>query len=82
MDIKTGKGSIKITDIRGNVKLLTEDGGISIGNVTGGNVDAHTSGDRIKVGNVEGNVTLDTSGGSIKLGEITGKSCINDSSCI
>lgn len=82
VDLKTGKGSIKVTDIKGNVKLLTGDGGIRVGNVTGGNVDARTSGDSIRVGNVEGDVKVDTSGGSIRLGEITGKSSINESSNI
>jgi hypothetical protein len=82
VDLKTGKGSIKLTDIKGNVKLFTNDGGISIGNVTGGNVDAHTSGDSVKVGNVKGDVEVDTSGGSIQLGEVTGKSRINESGSI
>ena len=82
VDLKTGKGSIRITDINGNVKLLTGDGGIRIGNVEGGNVYAQTSGDSIKVGNVEGDVKLNTSGGSVRLGKITGKSSINESDTI
>ncbi len=81
VDMKTDRGSINIDDIKGNVKLLTSDGGISVGNVTDGNVDARTSGDRVKVGNVKGGIKVDTSGGSIQLGKITGKSCINESGC-
>ena len=82
VDLKTGKGSIKVTDIKGNVKLITSDGGIRVGNVTGGNVYAQTSGDSIRVGNVEGDVKVDTSGGSVRLGKITGKSSINEPNSI
>ncbi len=80
IDLKTAKGSIKVTDIKGNVKLITGDGGIGIGNVEGGNVYAQTSGDSIRVGNVEGDVKVNTSGGSVRLGKITGKSSINEPS--
>ena len=82
VDLKTGKGSIKVTDIKGNIKLITSDGGIRVGNVTGGNVYAQTSGDSIRVGNVEGDVKVDTSGGSVRLGKITGKSSVNEPNSI
>ena len=81
VDLKTREGLIDLADIKGNVKLLTKDGNIVIGNVKDGNVDARTSGDSIKVGNVKGGIKVDTSGGTIQLGEITGKSCINESGC-
>ncbi|GAH22009.1 unnamed protein product, partial [marine sediment metagenome] len=43
LDLKTGGGSIGVADISGEVKVNTSGGSISIGNVTQGNVDAHTS---------------------------------------
>ena len=80
VNLETGGGSIKVSDIQGKVTVDTSGGSITIGNVSGGNdVDANTSGGSIKVGDVDGNLKVDTSGGSIKLGSIKGKSTIETS---
>ncbi len=79
VDLKTGGGSIKVDDIKGEVKVNTSGGSIKIGNVAQGNVDAHTSGGSIKVGDVDGNLKVNTSGGSIRLGKISGTSSIDTS---
>jgi len=79
LELKTGGGSIGVTDISGELKVNTSGGSINIGNVTRGNVDAHTSGGNIIVGDVDGNLKVDTSGGNIRLGKISGKSSIDTS---
>ena len=77
--LKTGGGSIEVSDISGEVKVKTSGGNIRIGNVLQGNVEAKTSGGNINVGDVGGNLKVDTSGGNIRLGNINGKSSIDTS---
>ena len=79
LDLKTGGGSIEVSDISGEVKVNTSGGNISIGDVIQGNVEAKTSGGNINVGDVDGNLKVDTSGGNIRLGKINGKSSIDTS---
>lgn len=79
LDLKTGGGSIKVSELEGHVKVHTSGGSIKIGDISNGDVDANTSGGSIKVGDVEGNLKVDTSGGSIRLGKVTGTSDIDTS---
>jgi hypothetical protein len=79
LDLKTGGGSIEVSDISGEVKVNTSGGNIIIGDVIQGNVEAKTSGGNINVGDVDGNLKVDTSGGNIRLGKINGKSSIDTS---
>jgi DUF4097 and DUF4098 domain-containing protein YvlB len=79
LDLKTGGGSIEVSDISGEVKVNTSGGNIIIGDVIQGNVEAKTSGGNINVGDVDGNLNVDTSGGNIRLGKINGKSSIDTS---
>ena len=79
LELKTGGGSIEVSDISGEVKVNTSGGNISIGDVNQGNVEAKTSGGNINVGDVDGNLKVDTSGGNIQLGKINGKSSIDTS---
>ena len=79
LDLKTGGGSIEVSDIRGEVKVKTSGGNIRIGDVIQGNVEARTSGGNINVGDVDGYLKVDTSGGNIRLGKINGKSLIDTS---
>jgi len=79
LDLKTGGGSIEVSDISGEVKVNTSGGNIRIGDVIQGSVEAKTSGGNIKVGDVDGSLKVDTSGGNIQLGKINGKSSIDTS---
>jgi DUF4097 and DUF4098 domain-containing protein YvlB len=79
LDLKTGGGSIEVSDVSGEVKVKTSGGNIRIGDVIQGSVKAKTSGGNINVGDVDGNLKVDTSGGNIRLGKINGKSSIDTS---
>ncbi len=70
--LDTGGGSIKVEDISGEVEVDTSGGNLEIGMVTGGDVDAHTSGGRITIEGVDGNVDANTSGGNIDIGNVSG----------
>lgn len=79
LDLKTGGGTIDIGDLSGEIKVHTSGGGIEIGNVARGSVDASTSGGSIRVGDVNGDLEVDTSGGNIRIGKVTGTSLIDTS---
>ena len=65
VDLKTGGGSIKLSDIKGRVDAYTSGGSIKLGRVEG-DVDVNTSGGSITVDEVFGNIDAHTSGGSIR----------------
>ena len=79
LDLKTGGGSIEVSDISGEIKVNTSGGNIGIGDVRQGTVKAKTSGGNINVGDVDGSLKADTSGGNIRLGKISGKASIDTS---
>jgi hypothetical protein len=65
VDLRTGGGSIELSDLRGQVEAYTSGGSIRLGQIEG-DVNAKTSGGSIKVEEVAGNINAHTSGGSIK----------------
>lgn len=65
VDVKTGGGSIEISDLNGVVEARTSGGSISLGKING-DVDVKTSGGSIRVDDVVGNIDAHTSGGSIR----------------
>jgi len=65
LELKTGGGSIEITELKGNVQAFTSGGSITLDDIEG-DVDVKTSGGSIRVEDVAGNVDAHTSGGSIK----------------
>jgi len=65
VDLRTGGGSIELSDLAGKVDAYTSGGSISLGRITG-DVEVKTSGGSIKVDDVAGNINAHTSGGSIK----------------
>ncbi len=65
LDLKTGGGSIDVSDLNGKIDARTSGGSIELGRIKG-DVDINTSGGSIKVDEVIGNIDAHTSGGSIK----------------
>lgn len=65
VDLRTGGGSIELSDLVGKVDAYTSGGSISLGRISG-DVEVKTSGGSIKVDDVAGNINAHTSGGSIK----------------
>lgn len=66
VDLDTSGGSIRVDDLKGNVRADTSGGAIIVGEIDG-KVLADTSGGAIKVERVTGGANLDTSGGSIRV---------------
>jgi DUF4097 and DUF4098 domain-containing protein YvlB len=64
VDLKTGGGSINLSDLKGTVEANTSGGSITLGRIQG-DVDVQTSGGAIRVDEVAGNIDAYTSGGSI-----------------
>ena len=65
VDLRTGGGSIDISDLNGKVDAHTSGGSIKLGQIVG-DVDIKTSGGSIRVEEVAGNIDAHTSGGSVK----------------
>lgn len=65
LNLKTGGGSISVSDLTGTVNVRTSGGSIELGRMQG-DVDVDTSGGSIKVEEVYGNISAHTSGGSIR----------------
>lgn len=65
-EVKTLGGSIKVGNIRGNIKLETSGADINVSEITGES-DLKSTGGSIKVSTFKGNVTAFTSGGDIYL---------------
>ena len=72
LDLNTAGGSIKITDLTGDVKARTGGGNLDLGAIQGP-VSAHTSGGSIHVAGCQGNTQIETSGGNIGIGGGEGK---------
>lgn len=66
LKLDTAGGSIRISDLHGNIDAHTSGGSIKVGNITG-QVKLDTSGGSIGVEAVSGPVNAKTSGGSIKV---------------
>jgi len=66
VDLRTGGGSIEISDLNGLVEAYTSGGSIELGKIEG-DVDVKTSGGSIRVDDVAGNINAHTSGGSVKV---------------
>ncbi|MFT6712410.1 MAG: DUF4097 and DUF4098 domain-containing protein YvlB [Arenicella sp.] len=64
VDLKTGGGSIHLSDLKGTVDANTSGGSITLGRIQG-DVYVQTSGGAIRVEEVAGNIDAHTSGGSI-----------------
>ena len=71
VDLKTGGGSIRVSDLEGSIVSRTSGGILQFGHVSG-SVWGHTSGGSINVAGCAGPVTVDTSGGSIRIGRVDG----------
>lgn len=65
VELKTGGGSIELSDLKGTVDADTSGGSITLGRIEG-DVRVETSGGSIRVEEVAGNIDAHTSGGSIK----------------
>jgi DUF4097 and DUF4098 domain-containing protein YvlB len=65
LTLKTGGGSISLSDLKGQVNARTSGGSIYLGKIIG-DVTVKTSGGSIRVDEVAGNINAHTSGGSIK----------------
>ena len=66
VELKTGGGSIELSDLKGTVNADTSGGSIRLGRIEG-DVEVETSGGSIRVDEVAGNIDAHTSGGSIKV---------------
>ena len=71
IEARTAGGSIKVSDLDGDLKAETSGGSIGIGDINGV-VNIKTSGGAIRAQSINGSATLQTSGGSIKAGNING----------
>ncbi len=65
LKLKTGGGSIDISDLEGDIVARTSGGSIKLGKITG-DVKVRTSGGSIKVDEVAGLIDASTSGGSVR----------------
>jgi hypothetical protein len=70
LDLKTGGGSIQVSDLEGNILARTSGGSLSFGQIQG-TVNAHTSGGSINLEGGTGTVDVNTSGGSIHIGRVS-----------
>jgi hypothetical protein len=69
VDLKTGGGSIQVSDLEGNVVAKTSGGSLHFGEING-SVHGRTSGGSITLDGGSGAVDVDTSGGSIQIGKV------------
>jgi len=70
-EIRTGGGSIGLSNLRGDSELRTSGGSIEISGLAG-RLEAKTSGGSIHLQEVDGDTRVDTSGGSIEANSIDG----------
>ena len=70
-EIRTGGGSIGLSNLRGDSELRTSGGTIEISGLAG-RLEAKTSGGSIHLQEVDGDTRVDTSGGSIEANSIDG----------
>lgn len=78
VDLKTAGGSVKVSDLTGQVKSQTAGGSLSFGQIEGP-IFGRTSGGGIGVTGCKGDVDVKTSGGSIHLGDIEGNTSASTS---
>jgi DUF4097 and DUF4098 domain-containing protein YvlB len=71
LDLKTGGGSIKVSDLEGTVSARTMGGSLHFGQIKGP-VNGHTSGGSIALEGGSGPLEVDTMGGSIRIGKVYG----------
>ncbi|HEU5134849.1 MAG TPA: DUF4097 family beta strand repeat-containing protein [Steroidobacteraceae bacterium] len=72
INVKTGGGSVELTDTIGSATLRTSGGDIEVKGVSG-DIKAHTSGGGIFADTIRGDVDAATSGGDIRLLQVDGK---------
>jgi hypothetical protein len=77
-DLKTAGGSIKVSDLSGDVKGQTSGGSLNFGQIEG-TVFGRTSGGSISVAGCKGDVDVKTSGGGVSLGDIDGNTSAHTS---
>jgi hypothetical protein len=70
-EIRTGGGSIELSNLRGDSELKTSGGAIEVSGLSG-KLDAKTSGGPIHLQEVDGDARVDTSGGKIEAASIDG----------
>jgi hypothetical protein len=70
-EIRTGGGSIKLANLRGDSELKTSGGAIEVSGLSG-KLDARTSGGPIHLQEIGGDTRVDTSGGQIEAASIDG----------
>jgi hypothetical protein len=70
-EIRTGGGSIRLSNLRGDSELKTSGGSIDVSGLNG-RLDARTSGGSIHLQEVDGDARLDTSGGKIDVASLDG----------
>ena len=70
-EVRTGGGSIELSNLRGDSELKTSGGAIDVSGLSG-RLDAKTSGGPIKLQEVDGDARVDTSGGRIDVASIDG----------
>lgn len=71
VDLKTGGGSINISDLKGEIDVQTSGGSMTFGNIDGP-VRGRTSGGSVTLEGSRGPARLRTSGGSINVGDVVG----------
>lgn len=72
VSVRTGGGSIELTDTTGSVKLNTSGGDVTAKDVNG-TAWLRTSGGRISAEDIKGDVDANTSGGDVRLLKIDGR---------
>jgi hypothetical protein len=70
-EIRTGGGSVHLSNLRGDSELKTSGGTIDVSGLSG-RLDAKTSGGSIHLQEVDGDARVDTSGGKIEVGSLDG----------
>jgi DUF4097 and DUF4098 domain-containing protein YvlB len=70
-EIRTGGGSIGLSNLRGDSELKTSGGSIEVSGLSG-KLEAKTSGGSIRLQEVDGDARVDTSGGRIEAASIDG----------
>jgi len=69
--VRTGGGSVTLSNLRGESELKTSGGSINVSGLTG-RLDAHTSGGSIHLREVTGDTRVETSGGPIEVDSLDG----------
>jgi putative adhesin len=72
INVRTGGGSVELTNTEGAATLHTSGGDVAVKSVTG-NLEARTSGGGIKADTIRGDVDASTSGGDVRLLLVDGR---------